>query len=267
MRFLRWYRRAKTRYNVHSPFVFRFTERVAEDDREFYAFKDIEMLRKLLLKERKKLIIKDYGAGSLVSEDKERSIRSLVKYSATMPLYCRFLFRIINEYKPRTLLELGTSVGISTLYQSRAAMHAKFITIEGDPGIAEAARQNFRRMRADNVEQMVGPFADKLEPALQRLQQLDYVFIDGNHREEPTIAYFRKCMEYAHEGSIFVFDDIHWTQGMENAWHKIIADPRVTLSIDMYYFGIVFFRSEFQQKEHIALARSAWKPWITGFFR
>ena len=96
MRLMRWFFRAKTRYNVHSPFVFRFTEKVVEDNRKFYAFRDIEILRKLLLKNRKVLKIKDYGAGSLVSGEKERSIRSLVKYSATMPLYCRFLFYIVK---------------------------------------------------------------------------------------------------------------------------------------------------------------------------
>jgi predicted O-methyltransferase YrrM len=264
---MRWFFRAKTRYNVHSPFVYRFTEKVVEEKRAFYAFKDIEILRKLLLKNRNVLKIKDYGAGSLVSGEKERSVRSLVKYSATMPLYCRFLFHLINEYKPKTMLEMGTSVGISTLYQSRAAMKAKFITIEGDPGIAEVARQNLTRMKATNVQQMVGTFEEKLEPALKELKTLDYAFIDGNHREKPTIEYFEKCLEYANENSIFVFDDIHWTQGMEDAWNTIIAHPKVTLSIDMYFFGLVFFRKDFKKKENIALARRAWKPWIMGFLK
>ncbi len=267
IRLMRWFFRAKTRYNVHSPFVYRFTEKVVEEKRAFYAFKDIEILRKLLLKNRNVLKIKDYGAGSLVSGEKERSVRSLVKYSATMPLYCRFLFHLINEYKPKTMLEMGTSVGISTLYQSRAAMKAKFITIEGDPGIAEVARQNLTRMKATNVQQMVGTFEEKLEPALKELKTLDYAFIDGNHREKPTIEYFEKCLEYANENSIFVFDDIHWTQGMEDAWNTIIAHPKVTLSIDMYFFGLVFFRKDFKKKENIALARRAWKPWIMGFLK
>lgn len=267
MRLMRWFFRAKTRYNVHSPFVFRFTEKVVEDNRKFYAFRDIEILRKLLLKNRKVLKIKDYGAGSLVSGEKERSIRSLVKYSATMPLYCRFLFYIVKEYKPKTMLEMGTSVGISTLYQSRAAMDAKFITIEGDAGIAEVARENLTRMKATNVKQLVGTFEEQLEPALKELKTLDYAFIDGNHREKPTIEYFEKCLEYANDKSVFVFDDIHWTQGMEDAWNTIIAHPRVTLSIDMYFFGLVFFQKDIQKKEHIAIARRAWKPWIMGFFR
>lgn len=253
MRLMRWFFRAKTRYNVHSPFVFRFTEEVVENKRQFYAFKDIEILRKLLLQNRNVLKIKDYGAGSLVSGEKERSVRSLVKYSATMPLYCRFLFYVINEFKPKTMLELGTSVGISTLYQSRAATDAKFITIEGDAGIAEVARQNLTRMRATNVQQMVGTFEEKLEPALKELKTLDYAFIDGNHREKPTIEYFEKCLDYSNENSVFVFDDIHWTEGMENAWNTIIAHPKVTLSIDMYFFGLVFFRKDFQKKKMLRL--------------
>ena len=267
IRLLKWYFKAKTQFNIHSPFVFNFSQKVLEDDRVFYAFRDLEILRKILADDRTKLKIKDYGAGSLVSDSKERSIRSLVKYSATMPLYCRFLFRIINEYKPQTILELGTSVGISTLYQSRAAMNAEFITIEGDPKIAAVAENNFRRMRAHNIRQITGTFEEKLVPALEALKKLDYAFIDGNHREKPTVAYFETCLKYAHEDSIFIFDDIHWTEGMERAWEKIIAHPQVTLSLDMYWFGVVFFKKEFQEKSNIAVAKSIWKPWITGFFR
>ncbi len=267
IRLLRWYFRAKTQFNIHSPFLFNFSQKVLEDDRVFYAFRDLEILRKILKDDRTVLKIKDYGAGSLVSDEKKRSIRSLVKYSATMPLYCRYLFRIINEYKPATMLELGTSVGISTLYQSRAAMDAKFITIEGDPGIAQVAEKNFRRMRAHNIRQYVGTFEEKLVPALEELKRLDYAFIDGNHREKPTVEYFETCLKYAHDDSIFIFDDIHWTEGMERAWEKIIAHPRVTLSVDMYYFGIIFFKKEFTEKRDVAVIKSTWKPWITGFFK
>lgn len=267
IRFIRWYSKAKTQYNVHSPFVFRFAQKVLEDKRIFYPFYDMEMLRQLLLKERKVLKIKDYGAGSLVSSEKSRSIRSLVKYSATMPLYCRYLFRIINEYKPKTMLELGTSVGISSLYQSRGALNGRFVTIEGDAGIAEVARQNFERMRATNIEQLVGTFQEQLEPALKNIKNLDYAFIDGNHREQPTIEYFEACLEYANEDSIFVFDDIHWTEGMERAWEKIKEHPRVTLSIDLYFMGVIFFKKEKFSQKHYCLTKSAWKPWIAGFFR
>lgn len=267
IRFLKWFFRAQTRFNVHSPFVYNFTEKVLEDKRVFYAFYDMEILRKLLLRQRKVLKIKDYGAGSLVSGEKTRSIRSLVKHSATIPLYCRYLFRIVNEYKPKTLLELGTSVGISSLYHSRAAMNAKYITIEGDAGIAEVARQNFERMRAENVEQMVGTFEQKLIPALEKLNRLDYAFIDGNHREKPTEEYFLKCLEYAHENSVFVFDDIHWTAGMERAWEEIIKHPSISHSIDLFFMGVVFFKKEKPEKKHFSLCPAVWKPWIFGFFR
>lgn len=260
-RLANWYFRAKTHKTAPSPFLTHFAKKVLEDKRDFYAFKDIEMLRKLLLKDNTVLNINDYGAGSLVNNQKQRSVRSLVQYSATMPLYCRFLFRIIEEYKPKTLLELGTSVGISTLYQSRAAINSHFITIEGDAGIAEVAHRNFQRMRANNIQQLVGTFEDKLDDALKNLEHLDYAFIDGNHREKPTIEYFEKCLAYAHEGSIFVFDDIHWTEGMHDAWQYISCHPRVSVSIDMYYFGVVFLKKDVQQSRDIALAKSLWKPW------
>jgi len=160
---------------------------------------------------------------------------------------------------------MGTSLGISTLYQATAVRSAKVITLEGCPQISAIARENFRWLGTNNVELMTGDFAGTLPKALDKIKCLDYAFFDGNHRKVPTLEYFEKALEYAHEDSIFVFDDIYWSDEMREAWEEIKANPKVTLTIDLFYVGIVFFRKENSEKEHFTLIDSWKKPWAVGF--
>lgn len=264
LRFLKFYFRAKTRYRIHSPFVFDFVENVLEDDRWFYSFKEIEGIRKFMLADFRKISITDFGAGSQVTKNKERTISSLAKHSANQPFVCRWLFKIVNEYKPKRMLELGTSLGISSCYQSQASLGGQLVTIEGDPEVAHLAAGNFKLMKVKNIALIEGTFEEVLPMAINEMGQLDYVFFDGNHREEPTLDYFHQCLEKSHEKSIFVFDDIHWSDGMESAWEKIKEHPQVRLSIDLFFFGVVFFRKDFKKKEHYALVPWLWKPWSIG---
>jgi predicted O-methyltransferase YrrM len=250
--------------------VFEFTEAVLEDDRWFYAFSEIEALRDILLPDKTMVPITDLGAGSQVSPRKERSIGSLARYSANQPFVCQTLFLLVQHFKPNTLLELGTSLGFSTAYQAAACRKGRMITIEGCPNVARFAAKNLELMKAENVTLLQGSFEEKLPEALAELKSLDYVFVDGNHRREPTLRYFQKCLEFAHDNSVFVFDDIHWSAEMEAAWLEIKRHPRVRISIDLFFFGVVFFRSEQRQPEHFSLVPWVWKPWAIGlgdFFR
>ena len=266
-RFLRYYWSAVTRYHVHSPFVYDFVEQVLEDPRDFYAFPVIERLRRKLLQDHTKIKITDYGAGSLVTGQRERSISSIAKYSATRPFFCRVLFRTVLHYQPQNMVELGTSLGISSLYQAWAASKSRFITLEGCPVIAGLAQRHFHALEMKHIEQLVGPFSETLPKTLQSLDRLDYVFIDGHHKYKPTVDYFELCLEKAHNDTVFIFDDIHWTKEMVQAWEEIKQHPRVKLSIDIFFFGIVFLREEFVEPIHMQLAPQRWKPWKLGFTR
>jgi len=240
-------------------------ENVLEDERVFYAFEELEHLRKLILRDHSTIPITDYGAGSQVTHKKERSLSSLAKYSATRPFFCRILFRTIHYYKPATLLELGTSLGISSLYQAAAASKkSKFITVEGCAEISRRAKQNFELLGVKNIRLLTGRFKDLLPGTLRELKQLDYLFIDGNHRHDPTLEYFEQCLEHAHGHSIFVLDDIHWSTEMETAWEKVKSNPKVKMTVDLFFCGLVFFRKEQRQKEHFVLIKSSWKPWKIG---
>jgi len=257
--YLGYYARARTRYRIHSPFVFELVNEVLEDNRHFYVFDEIERLRVNLLRDKRMLEVTDLGAGSHTTTSNQRSVQSIARSAVTPSRYTQFLFSLVHYIKPKTLLEMGTSLGISTLYQAKADGRAQVVTLEGCPEIADIAQENFTQLKADNIELI-------LPRALQKMQRADYVFFDGNHRKNPTLNYFHEALKYAHEGSVFVFDDIYWSEEMVEAWEEIKAHPQVTLTIDIFYMGIVFFRKENVTKEHFTLIDSWKKPWSMGFF-
>lgn len=260
-RYLKYYFRADTKYQVHSPFVFDFALNVLEDDREFYSFTSVEHLRNILERNSTEVQTTDFGAGSTSGNQKIKTIGSIAKNAASKKWQCQTLFRLVNFYKPKTMLEMGTSLGISTIYQASAAQNAKFISLEGDPQIAKLANYHLEEMKIKNVDLRVGKFEDTMHLALNDLGKLDYVFVDGNHRLKPTLDYFESLLEFAHNETVFVFDDIHWSEEMESAWEKIKTHPRVTISIDLFHMGVVFIRKEKKVKEHYILCPLSWKPW------
>ncbi|MEM9822987.1 MAG: hypothetical protein AAF985_18045 [Bacteroidota bacterium] len=172
-RFILFYFRATTRYRVHSPFVFDFIQSVLEDDRNYYVFPKLEKLRKALLNNKNRIEVTDFGAGSQVINSQQRQISQMAKSSLTPPPYCQLLFRLIVYYRPKYLLELGTSFGISTLYQAMTDTQSRMITIEGCEKVANIACNHFQLLGAKNIQLINGPFDERLPQALKQLKQLD----------------------------------------------------------------------------------------------
>lgn len=253
-KYLRYYFSAGTRHDVHSPFVFTLVEEVLRDRKQPPAFAEIEQLRKTLLQSKETIQVTDLGAGSLMNAGTTRHISDITRHAAKPPKFGQLFYRLVKYFQPQYMLELGTSMGISTAYMAKAANPgATLYTIEGCPNIAAKAGQNFAALQLDNIHQEVGNFDTVLPALLPSLPRLDYVYIDGNHRSAPTLQYFEQCLEKAHEGSLFIFDDIHWTPDMEAAWHQIQAHPRVTFTIDLFFIGLVFFRPDMKEKQHFVL--------------
>nr|WP_307735102.1 class I SAM-dependent methyltransferase [Chitinophaga nivalis] len=241
------------RHDVHSPFVFSLIEEVLRDKTQHAAFGEIEALRKQLLRSQETLQVTDLGAGSLISTGNERKVSDITRYAAKQPKFGQLFYRLIQYFQPGRILELGTSMGLSTAYMAKAAPRAKVYTIEGCPNIAARAAKNFAALNIKNITQVTGNFDTVLPDVLKQLQLPDWVYIDGNHRKEPTIAYFEQCLQFADEYSLFIFDDIHWTPDMEEAWHTIQAHPQVTMTIDLFFVGLVFFRKDFKIPQHFTL--------------
>lgn len=240
-------------HGVHSPFVFDFITKVLNDDRHFYDYVSIENVRALMLVDKQKLVIEDFGAGSRLKKTNTRAVCAIAASSLKPKKFGQLLFRIVDRYAPGTILELGTSLGITTAYLASAKKNAAVITMEGAGAIAAFARQNFSKLKLDNIEMVEGNFDDTLLAVMRRTQKVDLAFIDGNHRLEPTVRYFKELLPTVHEYSILIFDDIHWSKEMEQAWEIIKEDPSVTLTIDLFFIGMVFFRKEQKAKQHFTI--------------
>lgn len=221
------------------------------DNRNYYVFGEIELLRQKLLHDERVIKVKDFGAGSKINSSPERKVKDIAKNSAKDGKYGKLMFRIIQKFKPETLLELGTSLGISAVYQASAAPTSKMITMEGCPQTALIANEVFEKLALKNIETVVGNFDETLPLVLEKFSKLDYVFFDGNHRKEPTMKYFKQCLPKAHNNSVFIFDDIHWSEEMEQAWEEIKSDSALTVTIDLFFVGLVFFRKEQKKQDFI----------------
>ena len=240
-------------HGIHSPFVFDFVTNVLNDTRTFYCYETIELLREELMGNEELLTIEDFGAGSRVQSHSQRTVASIASSALKPKKFSQLLFRMVNHYQPSTVLELGTSLGITTSYLASAKGDAKVITMEGAKSIAAVARQNFARLGLTNIQLVTGNFDNTLASTLQQVSLIDFAFIDGNHRKQPTLDYFEQLLLKVHDNSVLIFDDIHWSEEMEAAWNDIKAQPAITLSIDLFFIGIVFFRKENKVKQHFAI--------------
>lgn len=240
-------------HGTHSPFMFEFITKVLNDFTEYEAYKIVEPLRKQLLKNDTQLTIEDFGAGSAITASNKRTVASIARNAAKSKKFAQLLFRIVKFYEAKNILELGTSLGLTTSYLSLANPDAKIITLEGAHAVADVAQLNFNQLNLQNIEIIRGNFDNTLETALQKMPSIDFVFIDGNHRKEPTERYFEQLLPHIHNETILVFDDIHWSAEMEAAWKNIVAHEAVSCDIDLFYIGIVSFRKEFKEKQGFAV--------------
>lgn len=249
-RYLRHVAATKTRYGVHSPFLYDFITHVLEDHNQYAEYRIAEGTKSAMLDNKTTIRITDLGTGGVRKREYTRQISDIARHSSKSQKTGRLLHRIVKYYAPSTILELGTSLGVSTLYMAAAGKAKKIVTMEGCPATADTAKNNFIRVGMDHIEVVQGNIDDKLEAVLQGFEILDFVFFDANHRFEATIEYFNLCKERTSENSLFVFDDIHWSAGMERAWRSIVKENDVTLSVDLFSLGLVFFRKGLS-KQHI----------------
>jgi predicted O-methyltransferase YrrM len=240
-------------HGIHSPFVFDFITGVLNDRRRYPAYARVEQLRARLAADARLLAVEDFGAGSVTGAKKERSIADITRNAVRPKKYGQLLYRVAAYYKPHYILELGTSVGLTSSYLALANEQAIVTTVEGSPAIAELARENFKQLELSSIALYNRPFDECLPRIIQHHPHLDFVFIDGNHRMEPTLSYFNSLLPAMHERSVIVFDDIHWSRDMEQAWESVKNHPQVMLTIDLFFIGLVFFRKEFKVKQDFTI--------------
>ena len=242
---------AKKRHGIHSPFVFDFVEQVLCDAKHYPEYSAVESLRKELLASREVLIHQDWG-GSDVAIPKQKTIGEIARNSCSNRKYGRLLFRLSRRYQPRTILELGTSGGISALSLSAGNPQASVYTIEGCPNTSRIAAENFTKLNAGQITLYTGSFDHVLPDLLHSIPAPDLVFFDGNHHREPTLRYFQRCLHAIQDDALFIFDDIRWSKPMKEAWTELCAHERISVSIDLFRLGILFIRKG-QAKQHFRI--------------
>lgn len=263
--FIQFYFRAKTRFNIQSPFLFEFVSHVLDTSKQYYAFDLIETERKKLIRNKNLLIIEDYGAGSSVKNSNARTISDVAATALSGIHKCRILFNLALHYRCFRILELGTSLGISSAYLAKTNRNAHVTTLEGDDQICKIAKTVHDNLELSNIEVIPGKFYDTLPKVLSYKGEFDLVFIDGHHAKNPTLEYYEKIKSKCHQNSIVIFDDIYWSPDMTDAWNQIVKKPEVTLSIDLYDIGIIFFNTALS-KENVRYIPYRYKPWKIGLF-
>jgi predicted O-methyltransferase YrrM len=245
--------KAKTRFKIHSPFVFDLVEKVLNDKTEYPEYRKIERYKQNISRSRTVIETVDFGSGAKDKPYKEyfEKVGKIVKKRSQRKKQARLLYRLSRYFQPENILEFGTAAGISTAYIKAPVPESKMISLEGCASLADVASGNLRKLKIKNVDISVGDFEVTLPLVLKRFERLDFVFFDGNHRYEPTLRYFKQCVEKAGENSVFIFDDIHWSPGMEKAWKAIKKDERVSITIDLFWFGLVFFRKGIEKQDFI----------------
>lgn len=197
------------------------------------------------------IITESYGATSTISNKSKRRIKNIARGGITSEKYSMLLYQLCNKFEVKKALELGTSLGINTLYLSNVK-DINVVTFEGCRETANIAKSNFNQLNVRNVKLIEGNLNESLKNYLEsQREKIDFVFFDANHRYASTIQYFELCLERSHAKSIFVFDDIHWSQEMKKSWAYVRSNPLVSISIDLFQFGIIFFDPDLSRQHFI----------------
>lgn len=243
---------AKSRHGTHSPFVYKLVDEVIYDFSSKKVYADIEKQRKKLLHDDRLVTVTDLGAGSHLNKNLTKKISQIAKNALKSPRLAQLIYRLAQNQQPQNMIELGTCLGITSAYLAKAQPNAKVLTIEGCPETAAVAGENFSHLNLNNIELQVGNFNDLLPKAIDNAEKLDFVYIDGNHTQSATLNYFNWCLPKVHQNSMLIFDDIYWSAGMKAAWQEIKSHPQVTVTIDLFWIGLVFFKKD-QAKEHFKI--------------
>jgi len=240
--------KAKTRHGVHSPFAYRLVDKVIYDFHAKKVYSDIEKLRSELLLDVRCINITNLRAGSLLNNNKQKKVGTLARNTLKPARVAQLIHRLATDVKPENIIALGTCFGIVTAYLAKAAPNARVINIEECPETAAITLENLKKLQITNTEFLVGDFDEILPNIISVIPLLDLVYIDGNHRKEATLNYFKWCLPKLGENSLMIMDGIYRSQHMKDTWKQIKAHPEVSVTIDLFQIGLVFVKKA-QAKE------------------
>lgn len=238
-------------HGVHSPFAYRLCEEVFYNRDSFYHFNTLNKLRELLQMNETVLEIEDLGAGSKTFKSKQRKVKDIASRGISSVKQSELLYKLSNFLNCKTSVELGTSLGLNTLYLASVNKKSSVFTIEGSHNLSEFAKKLAQNLELNNIHFLQGNFDQAFPLLLKSIDPIDLLYVDGNHTYDATLRYFEMALSKKHEHSVFVFDDIYWSEDMTSAWKQIKGHVEVSLSVDTFYTGLVFFNTEIKEKRNL----------------
>jgi predicted O-methyltransferase YrrM len=250
--YLKFIKNSTNQHGVHSPFVYSLITKCFYDKKKYDEYSILKIYRKSLLENKNFIEVTDFGAGSRVFKSNKRQISKIAKTAGISTKRAKLLFRVVNYFQPTTILEIGTSLGLATSALSLGNKKSKIITLEGCSNTIEIAKSQLENSKFQNIEFINTRFEDYLKNQQQTTNSQQLIYFDGNHSKKATIEYFKLLLPTITNDTVWIFDDIHWSKDMEEAWEIIKKHPKVKVTIDTFQWGFVFFRTE-QEKEHFVV--------------
>lgn len=241
---------SSNQHGVHSPFVYNLVTECFYDRSKYPEYEALRSYRRELLQNKTTLTITDLGSGSKVFNANTRRVKDIAKTSGTPLKYAKLLVRLMRYFKPTRVLELGTNLGLGTHALAMGNPTATITSIEGCTALWEMTANTLKAKNLNAIRLVNGNFKSEIENL--NTTSWDLIFFDGHHSREATLQYFETLLPTAHNDSVFIFDDIYWSKGMASAWETIKNHPQVQVSIDIFKWGLVFFRKE-QVKQHFTI--------------
>lgn len=243
--------KSTNKHGIHSPFVYNLVTKCFNKKTTVDKLQLINSIRIFLYRNNDTIEVNDFGKGSKVFKSNIRKVSKIAKIAGISKKRASILLRVVEYFEPNTILELGSSLGLGTSSLSIGNPNAKIISLEGCKNTAKIAQKTFTHFHLSNIQLIIGEFNNTLPKVLLE-NNFDFIYFDGNHQKDATLHYFNICLNSVHNNSVFIFDDINWSKGMQEAWIEIKNHPKVTVTINTYFWGFVFFRAE-QVKQHFTI--------------
>lgn len=247
-RYFAYRNQARNAFKIHSPFMYDVYTRVIKDKTRHADYDKVEKIRHEFFHSKQRIHVLDLGAKK---QSGEKNISQIAKNALKSPKNARLIYRLVQHFNCKNILELGTSLGITTSYMAHANPEARILSIEGCRETAKAAQKGWKLQHLHNIDIITGDFSDVIPEALSTMPSIDLIFFDGNHQKQPTLDYFHTLLPHTHENSLLIFDDIHWSSDMEDAWKTITEHPQVHVSIDLFQMGIIFLNPKYCKQHYV----------------
>ncbi|MEY3237305.1 MAG: hypothetical protein RI883_1406 [Bacteroidota bacterium] len=244
----RW--NAKGRHGTHSPFVYDFVDQCMQIPLDENFIKGREELFKSLKTDHRTITIEDFGVGSKKLSN-QRRISQIFRTSSSKGKYGDLLYQLSAFYKPKQILEFGTSLGIGTIHFSNGNSESNIITVEACQATRNEALENFKKLNCTNIESVHSTFNSFLNSYSG--EKFDIVFIDGHHDGDALKNYLEQLNPFTHNDTLFILDDIRWSNSMFEAWTELCASQDYHVTMDLFRMGIILKRTQ-QVKEHFVVS-------------